>query len=113
MAPQKGKSSKQLTPYQAKDSFAKNKARKILKHIKKHPNDSVAATALPLASSAPFRKKPKAKLGWVSASPDLVSAIRSQFNTPTKAAVNSYVAALTLSKKVARVASYQFKKAGK
>lgn len=54
--------------YSAKGSFKANALRKIAKHLKKHPNDSQAATALKNVPAAPTRNSPNNKNGWVTES---------------------------------------------
>jgi len=52
--------------YKLSNRRAANKARKIAKHVKKHPNDAMAAQAINAAKGAKFRSKPNKKLGWVT-----------------------------------------------
>lgn len=60
------KGKKGYATYNALNSFGKNKARKIQRHIKKQPNDALAVEALKTAkSSTPTRKKPTATNGWI------------------------------------------------
>lgn len=54
--------------YNAKGSFKANALRKIAKHLKKHPNDSQASTALKNVPASPTRKSPNNKNGWVTES---------------------------------------------
>lgn len=55
----------QYTAYKAKDSAAKNKMRKLAKHLKKHPNDAQGFEAQSRGVGYK-RKNPVAKNGWVS-----------------------------------------------
>ncbi len=55
----------QYAAYKAKDSATKNKTRKLLKHLKKHPNDAQALEAQKKGVGY-RRKNPIAKNGWVT-----------------------------------------------
>lgn len=50
--------------YVATGAYAKNKAAKLQRHLKKHPEDSQAKDAIKNIKSY-SRKKPENKLGWV------------------------------------------------
>lgn len=55
----------QYAAYKAKDSATKNKTHKLLKHLKKHPNDAQALEAQKKGVGY-RRKNPIAKNGWVT-----------------------------------------------
>ena len=57
-----------FTSYAMKGNFSKNAKRKLAKHLKAHPNDQQAVTALAGVASRKIRTKPVAKLGWVKES---------------------------------------------
>lgn len=69
MATNKLKPSKEkqarYTTYKLGGKLLANYKRKIARHLKKHPNDEVAQSALKSGSPSP-RKAPSKKLGWVS-----------------------------------------------
>lgn len=57
----------QYTAYKAKNSASVNKTRKLLKHLKNHPNDAQAAVAAKKGVGY-ARKNPGSKNGWVTES---------------------------------------------
>lgn len=65
MAKNKKTSKAQYGAYQAKSSYSVNKKRKLARHLKNHPNDTQAASALKDVRLY-VRKKSNNKLGWVS-----------------------------------------------
>lgn len=56
----------QYAAYKAKGSATKNKARKLAKHLKKHPNDAQAQEVVRTGVVGHKRKNPTAKNGWVT-----------------------------------------------
>ncbi len=52
----------QYSAYKTQARYAKNKRKKLERHIKKFPNDEAAKAALKAVSSTPSRKAPKAKV---------------------------------------------------
>ena len=54
--------------YQSKGNFSKNALLKLQRHLKKHPEDKQAISALKTVPVSPTRKKPTNKGGWVQES---------------------------------------------
>lgn len=78
MAKKSHKGKKQYAYYANELRFAKNKVRKLARHLKKHPNDAVATAATASASSsAPSRKKPFTR-PWKSESDQILARIASE-----------------------------------
>lgn len=74
------------TRYKTSGLFAKNKARKIARHAKKHPNDAVALKALARGNFSYSRKTPKSSQ-WSKSEKTLVTLIGSYLKRPTKSAI--------------------------
>lgn len=55
-----------VSPYKLANRYAINRAAKLARHLKKHPNDVQAVDAIKANRQTPSRKTPKAKLGWLS-----------------------------------------------
>ena len=67
---------KATTTTVATNNFAKNRKARIEKHLKKHPNDSQALTALRENKQVSTRKASNEKLGWLKKSPGVALHLR-------------------------------------
>ena len=57
---------KKTNTYSANNRYAANRQARIVRHLKKHPNDEQGIKALSLNKVTPSRKKPVSKLGWIN-----------------------------------------------
>ena len=71
------KGKKQYGMYATELRFAKNKLRKLLKHLKKHPDDAIAVTASAVKLDTPTRKRPITR-PWKSVSDQVLAKIASE-----------------------------------
>lgn len=76
MAKKSHKGKKQYGMYANELRFAKNKALKLAKHLKKHPNDASAIAAAKAKVGTPSRKKPLTR-PWKSESDQILARISS------------------------------------
>ena len=83
--------------YKAKGKALSNKKLKVLRHLKSHPNDSQAETALKSGLSA-IRTKPTARLGWVKE--ELKAYLHP--TTPSRGLARQAAQAISFSLKVAK-----------
>ena len=52
--------------YKSQNRFVKNAERKLKRHLKKFPDDTVAQAALKSVASKKYRQKPEKHLGWLT-----------------------------------------------
>lgn len=71
---------KTQTPTAAKTTnYGANRIKRLLKHLKSHPNDSQATESLELNKTVSTRKPSNNKLGWMSSNKEVDTYVRSKF----------------------------------
>lgn len=71
---------KPQTPVTAKSTnYGANRLKRLLKHLKKHPNDINATEALETNKTVSTRKASNNKLGWMSSNKEVDTYVRSKF----------------------------------
>lgn len=81
-------------------NYGANRLKRLLKHLKKHPNDINSTEALEANKTVSTRKSSNAKLGWMSSNKEVDSQIRTKF-----------VGSITKSAAVAHAKNIKFMKA--
>lgn len=81
-------------------NYGKNRLERLLRHLKKHPNDKNAIAAVELGKTVSTRKASNNKLGWMSSNKEVDAKLRTKFVGPiTKDAVTKEAKILSFIKK--------------
>lgn len=81
-------------------NYGANRLKRLLKHLKLHPEDMQAKAALDENKTVSTRKASNSKLGWMSSDKSLDSTLRSKFvGTVTKEAAMAHARFIRFMKK--------------
>lgn len=81
-------------------NYASNRLKRLVRHLKKHPNDEQANEALKSNKVESTRKSSINKLGWTSSNKDLDTLLRSKFvGSVTKELLTKHAQIISFCKK--------------
>lgn len=82
------------------NNFATNRLKRLVRHLKKHPNDEQANEALKANKTESTRKSSVNKLGWTSSNKELDTILRSKFvGSVTKELLTKHAQIISFCKK--------------